>query len=235
MKAALFGILLLAASASAASAADIAWPGRTGRYVFEVTRNGDSIGTQIVEIKKQGDTLISTTESKIAVKLLGIVVYRLHQTLTETYNAGRLVAVSGENVDGNGRRIAELSRDAGNHWVGHYNKETRAFDCDCTVTPMWHVSSMRGDLMIEASVGQLRSVTIADRGMETLDLPEGNVEAHHFTVAGDVGRDVWYDGAGNLVSAAQLGSDGSKIRQILLSDPSGTRPNARGATSSPAD
>ncbi|MES1153088.1 MAG: DUF6134 family protein, partial [Dongia sp.] len=135
-------LLLLASTVSAASAEAPAWPGKTGRYVFEVTRNGDSIGTQVVEIKQQGDTLVSTTESTVAVKLLGIVVYRLHQVLTETYRGGRLVAVSGDTVDSGGRRLAEMTRDAGDHWTGHYNKEKRAFDCDCEATPMWHIDTM---------------------------------------------------------------------------------------------
>jgi len=233
---ALFAVLaLLASTASAASAEDPAWPGKTGRYVFDVTRNGDPIGTQIVEIKQQGDTVISTTESKIAVKLLGIVVYRLHQVLTETYKGGRLIAVSGETVDGSGRRLAELTRDAGDHWTGRFNKEQRAFDCDCEATPMWHIETMQHTDLIEASQAMLRAVTITDRGMETIDLPEGKVETHHFSVHGDeIARDVWYDANGNLVSAKQLGSDGSKIVQILQSDPSGQRESAPETDNSPA-
>ena len=56
-------LLLLASTVSAASAEAPAWPGKTGRYVFEVTRNGDSIGTQVVEIKQQGNSVIATTET----------------------------------------------------------------------------------------------------------------------------------------------------------------------------
>jgi len=208
---------LLTATAPVAAAQDAGWPGKTGRYVFDVTRNGTSIGQQVVEIQEQGDTVIATTESTIAVKLLGVVIYRLHQMLIETYRDGKMLAIGGETVDSNGRRRAELNRD-GYHWTGHYNKETRDFVCDCSGSTMWHISGMKGD-MIEISQGQLRHVTIADGGMETLTLPEGKVSAHHFTVDGDLKRDVWYDANGNLVAAAQRGSDGSKIRQTLLSDP----------------
>jgi hypothetical protein len=216
-------VLLLTAMTASAAAQDAAWPGHLGRYVFEVTRDDTAIGTQIVEIKRQGDTLIATTESKIAVKFLGVVVYRLHQVLTETYQGGRLVAVTGETVDGNGKRVAEVKRDAGDHWTGRYNKDTRAFDCDCTATPMWNIASTKATGMIEASEGRFRQVTIADRGTDTLDLPEGKVETRHFAVEGEIKRDVWYDASGNLVAATQLGSDGSKIRQNLVSDPAGSR------------
>jgi hypothetical protein len=223
-------VLLLAATTGAACAQDAAWPGRLGRYVFEVTRDGTAIGTQVVEVKQQGDTLVATTESKIAVKFLGVVVYRLHQVLTETYQAGRLVVVRGETVDGNGKRIAEVKRDAGDRWTGRYNKDARGFDCDCTATPMWNIASTRATGMIEASEGRLRQVAIVDRGTDTLDLPEGKVATRHFAVQGEIERDVWYNAAGNLVAATQLGSDGSKIRQYLLSDPSG-----RGAKAPQAD
>jgi hypothetical protein len=224
-------LLLLAITAPAA--ADAAWPGRPGRYVFDVTRNGSSIGNQVVEVKQQGDTLIATTESTVAVKILGLVVYRMHQMLTETYQGGRLVAVSGETVDGDGKRVADLKRD-GDHWAGQFNKQARAFDCDCTATPMWNIASTKAGDMIEASEGRLRHVTIADKGMETLDLPEGQVAAHHFAVKGDIQRDVWYDAAGNLVAATQLGRDGSKIRQNLVSDPAGSREATPQAADSPA-
>src|SRR6185503_8726475 len=110
-KSILGAVLLLAASAPVAAAQNVPWPGMPGRYVFEIIRNGNVIGTQAVEIKQQGDTLIATTESKIAVKLLGLVVYRMHQMLTETYKGGRLIATSGETADGNGTRLAELTRD----------------------------------------------------------------------------------------------------------------------------
>ncbi len=56
-----------------------------------------------------------------------------------------------------------------------------------------------------------------------LDLPEGQVQTHHFAVKGDIEREVWYDPAGNLVSARQRGSDGSLIQQDLISDPQATR------------
>src|SRR5690242_13909984 len=85
--------LLSSASASAAETATADWPGRVGRYVFEITRDGKPIGTQSIEIKQDGDTVTATTESTVAVRMLGVVVYRMHQVLVETYQGRRLVAL----------------------------------------------------------------------------------------------------------------------------------------------
>jgi hypothetical protein len=217
------GFLLLLSSAAGAAEDVPAWPGRLGAYVFEVTRDGKPIGTQTVTLKQDGEILTVTTESAIAVEMLGIVVYRMHQVLTDTYRGQRLVAVAAETKDPDGLRVGKLTRD-GDRWTGKLGKQRRDFVCDCSSSStMPQIAILKGAQMIEASEAQLRAVTIEDKGTEMLDLPEGRVETRHFAVRGEIVRDVWYDPTGNLVSASQVGSDGSMIRQTLMSDPQATR------------
>jgi hypothetical protein len=219
------GLLLLNAAAAAGEAQDVpAWPGRLGAYVFEVTRDGKPIGTQTVTLKQDGEVLTVTTESAIAVKMLGIVVYRMHQVLTDTYRGNRLVALATETKDPDGLRVGKIARED-NRWTGKNGKQSRDFECDCDVsTTMFHRDVLKGSTVIEITKGLARTVTIEDKGIETLDLPEGQVQTRHFAVKGEIARDVWYDLAGNLVAAQQEGSDGSDIRQYLLSDPQAARP-----------
>jgi hypothetical protein len=198
------------------------WPGRLGQYVFEVTRDGKPIGTQAVTLKQDGATLTVTTESTIAVKMLGVVVYRMHQLLTETFEGRRMVAIVAETKDPRGVRAGEIRRD-GNHWSGKFGKQVRDFDCDCLASTMWQAAGLAGPTIIEASEGRPRAITVEDKGTETLDLPEGKVETHHYAVKGEIAREVWYDASGNLVAAQQVGSDGSQIRQILMRDPIASR------------
>jgi hypothetical protein len=186
--------------------------------VFEVSRDGTPIGTQSIEIRQQGDTVTAITESRVAVKMLGITVYRMHQVMTETFAGRRLQAVRTETRDTGGVRIAELTRN-GDHWAGRVNERASEFDCDCQASAMWNVSSIGKDRIIEASQARLRRITVTDLGVENLSLPEGRVAARHFAVKGDLEREVWYDSKGNLVAAQQVGSDGSLIRQKLIADP----------------
>jgi hypothetical protein len=214
--------LLIVTSAAGAAENAPDWPGRLGRYVFDVTRNGKPIGTQTVTLKQDGETLIVTTESTIAVKLLGVVVYRMHQMLTETYQGKKLVALAAETKDPDGLRVGAITR-VGDHWTGTLGKQRRDFDCDCVASTMWQAEFLAGPTIIEASQARPRNVTVEDRGIEMLDLPEGSVQTRHLIVQGEIERDVWYDPAGNLVAARQTGSDGSQIRQILMSDPLASR------------
>ncbi len=222
------GLLLLSAPICAAqeagAAEDVpAWPGRLGAYVFEVTRDGDPIGTQTVTLKQDGDKLTVTTESAIAVRMLGITVYRMHQVLTDVYQGNRLIEVVAETKDPDGLRAGKLTRE-GDRWTGKIGKQRRDFECSCAVSStMFQMTVLKGAKMIEASPLELRSISIEDKGIETLDLPEGRVATRHFAVTGEIEREVWYDPAGNLVSARQRGSDGSLIQQNLLSDPQASR------------
>jgi hypothetical protein len=222
------GLLLLTSPAGEAQSLP-EWPGRTGRYVFEITRDGKSIGTQSIEIAQSGDTITATTESNVAVKMLGIVVYRMHQVLTETYQGQKLVALRAETKDSDGVRLGELERN-GDRWTGRLGKERRAFDCDCMTSTMWQIATLKDSAMIEASQARLRSIIVQEKGTQTLDLPEGRVEARHFVVKGDIEREVWFDSHGNLVAAQQIGSDGSLIRQTLTSDPVATRATGQEAS-----
>ncbi|WP_395020353.1 DUF6134 family protein [Dongia sp.] len=216
------GLLLLSARIGAAQDAP-AWPGRLGAYVFEVTRDGDPIGTQTVTLKQDGEKLIVTTESAIAVRMLGITVYRMHQVLTDIYQDNRLIEVAAETKDPEGLRAGKITRE-GDRWTGKIGRQHRDFECGCEVSStMFQMAVLKGAKMIEASPLELRSVSIEDKGPETLDLPEGRVETRHFAVTGEIEREVWYDPAGNLVSARQRGSDGSLIQQNLLSDPQASR------------
>jgi hypothetical protein len=216
------GLLLLTSAAGAAQEVPV-WPGRLGAYVFEITRDGKPIGTQTVTLKQDGDVLTVTTESAVAVKMLGIIVYRMHQVLTDVYRGNRLVAVAAETKDPDGLRVGKIARD-GDRWTGKLGKQSRDFVCDCeTSSTMFQIAGLKGGKMIEASEVELNNVTITDKGAETLDLPEGSVTTRHISVTGEIEREVWYDPAGNLVAAEQRGSDGSSIRQTLISDPSGHR------------
>jgi hypothetical protein len=223
------GLLLLTPAPGTAQGVP-AWPGRLGAYVFEVTRDGKPIGTQTVTLKQDGDVVTVTTESTIAVKMLGIVVYRMHQVLTDIYRAQQLVEVSAETKDPQGFRTGKITRD-GDRWTGKLGQQRRDFACDCaSSSTMPLIAILKGGEMIEASEVQRRSVTIEDRGADTLDLPEGPVKARHFAVKGEIEREVWYDPAGNLVAAQQIGSDGSLIRQALMSDPQATRATGQEAS-----
>jgi hypothetical protein len=194
------------------------WPSLAGRYVYVISRNGNPIGQQSLDIQAEGAAVTATTETRIVVTFLGMTVYTMNQRIAETYASRELIRLVSETDDDGDVRKVDLTRD-GKMLKGTFNGEARAFFCDCMASTMWHADSLVRDNIVEASRARLRHVKVEDRGLETLALPIGSIEARHIVVTGELEREVWYDAAGILVASVLKGRDGSTIRQELLQRP----------------
>lgn len=194
------------------------WSSLAGRYVYVISRNGNPIGQQSLDIEANGTAVTATTETRIVVTFLGMTVYTMNQRIAETYTGGELTRLISETDDDGDVRKVDLTRD-GKMLKGTFNGEARAFFCDCMASTMWHTDSLVKDNIVEASRARLRHVKVEDRGLETLTLPIGPVQARHIVVTGELEREVWYDAAGILVASVLKGRDGSTIRQELLQRP----------------
>ncbi len=193
-------------------------PTLDGRYVYVISRNGDPIGQQSIEVHRDGQLLTARTETRIAVKFLGMTLYSMNQQIAETYSGRDLVRLESETDDGGEIRKVDLTRD-GKMLKGSFNGAPREFFCDCMASTMWHAESVARPAIVEASRARTRQVTVADLGPESLTLPAGTVEARHLVVTGELEREVWFDKDGMLVASLQKGRDGSLIRQELLQRP----------------
>ena len=189
-----------------------------GRYIYVISRDGDPIGQQSIEVETTGAVVTATTETRIAVTFLGMTLYRMDQRIAETYTDMELTRIRSETDDDGEIRKVDLTR-YGKVLKGTFNGEARSLFCDCMASTMWHAESVAKPVILEASRARLRQVTIRNLGMESLTLPSGRVEADHIVVTGEMDREVWYDGQGMLVASLQKGRDGSVIRQELLQHP----------------
>ncbi len=197
---------------------DSGGPALDGRYIYVISRNGNPIGQQSIEVHRDGPVLTASTETRIAVKFLGMTLYRMNQHIAETYSGRDLVRLQSETDDDGEIRTVDLTRE-GKILKGTFNGAPREFFCDCMASTMWHAESVARPAIVEASRARSRQVQVADLGPESLSLPVGAVEAHHLVVTGDLEREVWFDKDGMLVASLQKGRDGSLIRQELLQRP----------------
>ena len=203
---------------SAVRPASADWSSLAGRYVYVISRNGNPIGQQSIDILADGAAITASTETRIAVTFLGITVYTMSQRIAETYAGGELTRLVSETDDDGDVRKVDLTRD-GKMLKGTFNGEARAFLCDCMASTMWHADSVAKDVIVEASRARTRHVTVEDRGLESLALPTGQIQARHMIVTGELEREVWYDASGILVASVLKGRDGSTIRQELWQRP----------------
>jgi hypothetical protein len=210
--------LLVSGGITATASAITAENAPSGSYVYQVSRQGDAIGEQRITFEHQGDNLIVTSDSKIDVKVLGMSLYGFDQHTEETWSKDQLIAVSSTADDDGTSKKVEMTVQ-GNQLTGQFNGKSRSAPLGIFPNSFWNEDTVKQTQILDTSRGKVRKVTISDKGKDSLTLPYGVVSAHHYSIDGDLKRELWYDDKGVLVAGELTARDGSTIRQELLRAP----------------
>ncbi len=190
----------------------------SGSYIYQVSRDGQVIGLLRQDFARQNERLVVVTAADIEVTLLGFSLYEADQRVEETWRNGVLQSVvSNANVDGEDRQVT-LRRE-GNRLVGVYNGKERDLSAKLIPTTLWNSAIVEARAVLDTAKGKIRKVTVTDLGPERISLPEGEIMARRYAIAGEFRRQLWYDEAGVLVAVEMQAKDGSIIRQELLQRP----------------
>ena len=158
MRALLAGALLLlgAATASLASAGPIP---PSGRMAFEVLRNGSPIGTHTLRFRRDGEVTEVDIAIDLAVRVLGITVYRYTHRNTERWQGESLLSLTSA-TDRNGTPLQVRARRNGaaievdSSEAGRY-----AAPPDLVTTSYWHPGFVRSR-KLDTQGGRMLQVTI---------------------------------------------------------------------------
>jgi len=213
-----FATLLISGGIAATASAITADNAPSGSYVYQVSRQGDAIGEQRINFEHQGDNLAVTIDAKIDVKVLGLSLYGFDQHVEETWSKGQLIGVSSTADDDGTPKKVEMTLQ-GNQLTGQFNGKSRSAPLGIFPNSFWNEDSVKQHQILDTSKGKVRQVTISDKGKTSLTLPYGAVSAHHYSIDGDMKRELWYDDKGVLVAGELIARDGSTIRQELLRAP----------------
>jgi hypothetical protein len=216
--------LILPGAASAAVPVPDGFP-PAGTITYDVWREGSKIGTHSVDFLRDGDKLTVRTRIRIEVKLLFVTIYRFEHDAEEDWVAGKLMRFTAKTDDNGTDRDVLLERDGG-QLKGRYNSpnnsEPASLPGDLIVCSLWNPATPDQTVMIEPTKGRAKAVTIVDRGLEEIQVGTRTVEAHHYSVTGDLRREVWYDADGEVAQAQYPAKDGSLLTFKLRADATGT-------------
>jgi hypothetical protein len=209
--------LLLPAAAGAAVPVPNGFP-PPGTITYDVWREGSKIGTHSVDFRRDGDKLTVRTKIRIEVKLLFVTVYRFEHDAEEDWVDGKLLRFAAKTDDNGTDRDVLLER-AGEELRGHYNAEQAVLPGNLIPGSLWNPATVDQTQLIEPTKGRAKAVTIVDHGVEQVQLATGPVQAHHFSITGDLRREVWYGPDGEVVQAAYSAKDGSLLTFKLRTGP----------------
>lgn len=162
------------------------------KLAFEVFRNGKSIGSHVVAFESAGDSLTVRVSLDLAVRMLGLVVYRYQTRATETWRGGVLMAAQAETNDDYGRYAMSAQRRNGQMVVEGTAGPTYTAPANSLVSSHWNPAQLQAP-MISLQDGKLLEFTIAPKGRATIAARGTQLEADHFALSGPHSLDLWYD------------------------------------------
>lgn len=186
----------------------IALYGPVARY--EVQRNGEPVGRHVVRFDERGDELVVESRFDLAIRRLGLVLYRFRYVSTEVWRDGCLVSLRAE-IDDDGRpAVIEAVRNGDRLTVSGPAGRLSA-EAGMIPTNHWYVGALSSRQVLNTLTGGIDNVAIVDRG-QTMRRVNGSLRAaRHYAYTGDLATEVWYDADGRWLGMSFAGKDGSTI------------------------
>jgi len=190
----------------------------TGRFDYEVIRKGEKIGTHSVVFRHRGRDLTVATWTDIAVKLLGITLYRFRYQAEEDWIDGRLMRLT-SRTDNDGVPLTVDLEEASGRIRGTCNGIALDLPADTLPISVWHPDFIRRSVILDQYKCAAQKVRTTDRGTELIPAGPKSVKARHYALTGDVQRDVWYGPDGQTLQVLFPAKDGSKIAFVMRPSP----------------
>ena len=170
---------------------------------FRVMREGSQVGTHTVRFREEGGVLGVRTEIRVAVRLMGITVYRFTQDTEEAWRGDRLVSLESRS-DRNGRAGTCAARAEGQGLRLRGTAGEAVLAARAAPLTWWRAASLApGVPLFDVRDG----LPVAPR-LERSEERGGQ----RIRVVGGEGAEVVYDAAGTWVGFATTGEDGSAVR-----------------------
>lgn len=189
-----------------------------GVFIYAISRDGTPVGQQRLEFVGDQDKLRVISHTDLDVKIMGLSLYGFDQQVEEVRRGGLVVSLISEADDDGTDKKVSLSLN-GDRLQGDYNGNHRDLDAHLATSLFWQQPAIGASQVIDPLRAKLRDIKVTDLGPQTLDLPIGRLDAHHYRVAGEISRDLWYDSKGILVAGELHAKDGSVLRQELQQRP----------------
>jgi hypothetical protein len=171
------------------------------------------IGTLTDTVDHSADGTRIDSQLRIAVKLVGILVYRQDSDITEIMQGDRLMSL--ESVtDKDGQRLEVHGKaEFGGFAV---NATSGSFRGPATVAPSspWILKETGRGTLIYPSTGRIKDAQVSGGEIETVPMDGVAVSLRHYVVTGFNREDVWLDSAGIPVMFRSF-EDGTPIDFVL--------------------
>lgn len=183
------GLIALVLASAAAHAQE--------RLVFDVLRDGEKIGRHHLEFERQDAALKVSVETELSVRRVFITVFRYEHKRVERWQDGRLLSLAGmTNDDGEETELSIVLKDK--EYTRTVNGQDEQMAGSVGIASLWTKDVLSGGKLLSAENEEVYRVRADLMGREMIRVGDGEVEADHYRLSGQLSRDVWYGPDGHL-------------------------------------
>jgi len=204
--------LALASPATAAAPDPVALYGK--EIVFSVWRKGDEIGQHRVTFARADGALVVQSALDLAVKILGITVYRYAYQSQETWRTTLAALRSTVNDDGTTTRVDATAAQGKLDITGPAGKTVT--DLPILPSTHWDAQVIAADRVVNTLNGKVDQIKLVPQGIEIVPTNAGPRQATHYLWTGDIKADSWYDAGGHWLKLRFPGKDGTPIDYVCV-------------------
>lgn len=186
-----------------------------GPLRFEIRRDGSRVGQHEVRFVQDGAQLRVEAETEIAVRFLGLTVYRFSYLSESLWDDEGLRALQARTDDDGEVSTVDVERQAEGFTIRNDEGETRA-EAPLFPTDHWHSQVLGQEQVLNTITGRLNSVDIAFEEEERVQTGSGERPARHYRYDGDLQASVWYDEEGRWVRLRFLDQRGEAIDYVCV-------------------
>jgi len=181
--------------------------GEIGTYTDTIERRSD--------ITRERGSDITRIEGclRIAVKVLGIVAYRLDSDTTEVMSDGRLVSLR-STTDKDGEQLEVHGEARGDQFLVDGTGGSHAGPATIAPTDPWVLKRTGDATVVFTDTGRIFNVHITGGEYEPVSVNGVSVSARHYIVMGVRRQEVWLDG-GEIPIMFRIVEDGTPIDFVL--------------------
>lgn len=189
--------LVVAFAALQHGAASAATP-QVYQYRIEHPKYGD-IGTYTNTIEQNGDSTDVRTDVQVAVRFLGLVLFRQEATRLEHWQKDRLVSFTGTTVT-NGDKIEVHGEARGAEFVVATPAGTFTAPANVHPSNPWSPQVLDTDVMMSTKTGKVTNVRVIAQGEEPITFDGVAMRLQRYEIISDKDQLVWLDEHGVTIA-----------------------------------
>jgi len=162
-------------------------------YIYSVVHPlYGEIGTLTDTVDRGSDVLRIDSRMRIAVDLLGVVVYRHESDTTEIMRNGRLISLQSV-IEKDGQHLEVHGEAQGDQFV--VNATAGSFTGPAATAPCdpWVLKHTGEGAVVYPSTGRITNAHVSGGDYQRISVNGALVPTRHFAVMGDNREDVWLD------------------------------------------